>query len=279
MILLLMTPVVLLTLTRTPDPTEVKAASPVEANDPQFEVISCIAKISTNPTTIIETPNYLRYITPHFTANATIKCSNPTSDGYTVGFIQQVDFIDLRMDYTRAYSSWEFPNLPISDSSGAGMPWYHNGEGRHLIKGGTEKLNVELAVNDNFDARVTWREPLPPHGSNENGKAELQSIKRDQRFTLWLVTRRSSDGRIRILKKISWQMRVDISVNPALPLGARSKVNSVVTEQPIVIDERDLGLSEEIPKQVLRLPTANTAQQLWWTPKSKGIGRRTKLQL
>lgn len=248
-----------------------------DAREPVFEVLSCVAAIPPNQTTVIEAPDYLRYITPYFTANATVKCSTPPNDDYTVGFIQQVDFIDLRMEYTRATTSWEMPYLPISDASGARPPWYHTLEGRRIIKGGSEEQVAETAVNDNFDVKVAWREPLPPYGVSGDGKPDLRGVRRNQKFTLWLVARRSLDGELTILKKVAWQMQVEISVNPELPLGSRATVKPVDVSQPTIIDAEDMDPAEGIPPEALKAPSANEAQEFWWTPKQTGIGERVHL--
>lgn len=257
--------------------TQDQPAARPDARAPVFEVISCVAAISPNQTTAIEAPDYLRYITPYFTAYATVECSTPPNDDYTVGFIQQVDSIDLRMEYSRATTSWEMPFLPINDASGALPPWYHTLEGRRIVKGGSEKQIVEIAVNDNFDVKVTWREPQPPYGASEDGKPDLQGVRRNQKFTLWLVARRSLDGELTILKKINWQMQFEISVNPELPLGSRATVKPVAVSRPTIIDAQNLEPAEAIPPKALKSPSANEAQEFWWTPKRAGIGERVRL--
>ncbi|HEY0074403.1 MAG TPA: hypothetical protein VGB77_09895 [Abditibacteriaceae bacterium] len=276
--LLLVVAVLLSVPVLVPSPTQAQSPSRVVTPEAKFEVVSCVANVSSNPTTVIEIPNHLRYITSYFTTNATVRCTTPMADSYTIGFIQQVDFINLRMDYPRAYSSWEVPNLPINDSSGADLPWIHNNDERQIVEAGATNWDVEVVTDDNFDVTVGLQEPLPPDGKRGNGKLELQHIKRDQRFTVWLAAKRLSDGKITILKKITWRMEVDISVNPNQPFGLRTKLNPVTTHRLIIVDARDLKPTEKIPPQVLNLPRANEAQQFWWTPKLKDIGARTQLK-
>ena len=100
-----------------------------ETEDADFEVVNCVAKISPHQTLTIEVAGYLRYISPYLVASATVECSIPSGEDYTIGFIQQVDDLQLRMEYERATTSWEMPFFPINDASGALLPWYHAREG------------------------------------------------------------------------------------------------------------------------------------------------------
>ena len=248
-----------------------------ETEDADFEVVNCVAKISPHQTLTIEVAGYLRYISPYLVASATVECSIPSGEDYTIGFIQQVDDLQLRMEYERATTSWEMPFFPINDASGALLPWYHAREGSAIVKGGAVDAIVEVAVNDNFDIQISWKELEPPSGIAREGEPDLLRVERYQKFTLWLVARRSSDGHIVVLRKIPWEIGIDIAVDPSRPLGERATSKNVRIVQPSVMKRAKRDSTMRIPKRVLKSPTANKAQEFWWTPKKSDYGKRTRL--
>lgn len=246
--------------------------------DARFEVKDFKALIDDRQPAIVENPASLQYETPALKINATVKCTIPMGEKFTVGFIQQVDHQDVRADYKRAFTSFEFPSVPMSDADGTDAPWYGNTHERITVTGKNTPQNVELSTDDNLRGHITWHEPLPPDGNKKGAEAELQHVNRNQRFTTWLVARDDSTNRITVLKKVSWKSRVDISVNPELPLGSRATVNPVPVEQPFVVPPTSSQAPLSIPAQCLAAPFGNSSQQFWWTPKMSGIGTRTRLR-
>lgn len=66
-----------------------------------------------------------------------------------------------------------------------------------------------------------------------------------------------------VLQTVRWRMRVDIAVDPDMPLGSRaSLVGRPYQEQPHI-----LNYQEPIPPNALGRPNANDAQVLMWRPR------------
>lgn len=162
-------------------------------------------------------------------------------------------------------SSWELPQLreglvrAISDSDGVSYPWYGNTTETVTIVGPTSKPSrLTVSMNDNFYPSVTWAVPV-----SESNTPLLTHIKRDQSFTTWLVALNTTSKEKILLSTIKWRMRVDIVVNPSLPLGSRAKlVGRLHQDQP-----RVLSRMEPIPPNAMGRPNANDAQVLMWRPR------------
>lgn len=235
--------------------------------DPTFEVVHFSATIDDVPVVVIERPGYARILAPYFKANATVRVD--ADEDYTIGFLQQVDALDFKIDYARATTSWEMPKLPHYDcASVARPPWYGTIHEIARVRRG----EVSVAMDDNLVASMTWAEPLPPDGENVAEKEELSRVKRKQSFTTWLVARRDSDGAITVLRKVTWSIEFEVEVDVAQPVGKRCKPGKSPVRQPEVSE------SGAVPEEVLKGPGANEAQQFWWTPKKDGIGKRTRLR-
>lgn len=246
--------------------------------DASFEVKDFKALIDDRQPAVVENPASLQYETPALKISATLRCAVPVGKKFTVGFIQQVDSQNVRADYERAFTSFELPSVPMSDADGTDAPWDGNTHERATVTGKSTPQDVELSTDDNLKGHITWHEPLPPDGSKKGPAAELQRVRRDQRFTTWLVARDDDTNRITVLKKVSWKSRVDISVNPGLPLGSRATVKFVPVEQPIVVTPASSPALLSVPVRCLAAPFGNLSQQFWWTPKTSGIGTRTRLR-
>jgi hypothetical protein len=239
-----------------------------------FTVTHFRARLDEAPVVLLERPACLRYLLPYFTANATVRCTVPRGETYTVGFIQQVDAMDLRNEYARATTSWEMPRFPLYDcASVAEAPWYGTLHEIRRVEGGTSDLDVDVAMDDNLSGSVTWREPLPPDGQKLSDKPELVSVKRKQSFTTWLVARREPDGHLTVLRKTTWSFDLEIAVDPTRPVGARGTAKLAPVRQPAVGD----GKGESVPPEATKGPGANAVQEFWWTPKIEGIGKRRRL--
>ncbi|CAF0790280.1 unnamed protein product [Rotaria sp. Silwood1] len=225
------------------------------------------AKIENRPTIIDEkSPAVLKYRTPHFRATAMIKFP-PLDEGehWKIGWIQSC----TRMDFFNAYgdsgySSWEFPQLMsgqnpmISDSDGRNYPFYGSKSEVIEIQGPcTDYTALKVVMNDNFYPHITWDIPT----SNER-LARLTNVKRHQSFYTWLVAMNARSGSILVLKTISWQMDLEINIDPTKPPGSRATLVS----DPIPIQPEILKQNIRIPTCVLYPPNANSAQILVWHP-------------
>ncbi|KTG02710.1 hypothetical protein cypCar_00038441 [Cyprinus carpio] len=195
------------------------------------------ASIDQCPTIIEEnSPIVLRYKTPYFRASAGIVMPPvPRNETWTVGWIQactQMEFFNTYGDI--GMSSWELPELregrvkAISDSDGVSYPC------------------------------VTWAVPI----SNSNTPM-LTHITRDQSFITWLVALNADTKERIVLQTVRWRMRVDIEVDPSMPLGSRAKLmGRPHQEQPHILSN-----NEPIPPNALGRPNANDAQVLMWRPR------------
>eukprot|EP00064_Thunnus_orientalis_P011406 superscaffoldBa00001646_g11437 len=226
------------------------------------------ATIDHCPTVIEEnSPIVLRYKTPYFKASARIVMPPiPRNETWVVGWIQactQMEFYNTYGDV--GMSSWELPQLreglvrAISDSDGVSYPWYGNTTETVTIVGPTSKPSrFIVSMNDNFYPSVTWAVPV-----SESNTPLLTNIKRDQSFTTWLVALNTTSREKILLHTIKWRMRVDIAVDPSLPLGSRARlVGRVHQDQP-----RVLTRMEPIPTNAMGRPNANDAQVLMWRPR------------
>ncbi|CAF4518793.1 unnamed protein product, partial [Rotaria sp. Silwood2] len=225
------------------------------------------AKIEPRPTIIDEkSPAVLKYRTPHFRATATVKFP-PLDEGehWKIGWIQSCKRMDFFNSYGDCgYSSWEFPQLMsgqnpmISDSDGRNYPFYGSKSEVIEIQGPcTDYTTLKVIMNDNFYPHITWDIPT----SNER-LARLTNVKRHQSFYTWLVAMNARNGSILVLKTLSWQMDLEINVDPTKAPGSRATLVS----DPIPIQPEILKQNIRIPTCVLYPPNANSAQILVWHP-------------
>ncbi|CAF1047669.1 unnamed protein product [Adineta steineri] len=225
------------------------------------------AKIENRPTIIDEKSSaVLKYRTPHFRATATVKFP-PLNDGehWKIGWIQSCTRMDFFNSYgDSGYSSWEFPQLMsnqnpmISDSDGRNYPFYGSKSEVIEIQGPcTDYTTLKVLMNDNFYPHITWDIPT----SNER-LSRLTNVKRHQSFYTWLVAMNARNGSILVLKTISWQMNLEINVDPSKPQGSRATLVS----DPIPVQPEILKQNIRIPTCVLYPPNANSAQILVWHP-------------
>ena len=183
-----------------------------------------------------------------FSASAVVKFP-PLSEGehWKIGWIQSCTRMDFFNSYGDCgYSSWEFPQLMsgqnpmISDSDGRNYPFYGSKSEVIEIQGpSSDYTTLKVLMNDNFYPHITWDIPT----SNER-LARLTNVKRHQNFYTWLVAMNATNGSILVLKTISWQMNLEINVEPSKSPGARASLVS----DPIPIQP-------EILKQNIRIPT------------------------
>ncbi|KAK1792866.1 hypothetical protein P4O66_012124 [Electrophorus voltai] len=233
-------------------------------------VLQLNTSIDSNPTVIDELSSVvLRYRTPYFRATARVKV--PPVAGkeiWTVGWIQACNQMDFFNYYgEQGVSSWELPELKnghiqaISDSDGVNYPWYGCTTEMYTIVGPTDRsTTLMVSMNDNFSPSVTWSIPTGTLSS----PPLLSSIRRDQRFTTWLVAMNESTAEMVLLRTIRWKMQLAIDVDPQKPLGQRTRLLEPLTqEQPEVLTK-----NEPIPPNALVKPNANDAQMLIWRPAS-----------
>lgn len=225
------------------------------------------AKIENRPTIIDEkSPAVLKYRTPHFRATATVKFP-PLNEGdhWKIGWIQSCNRMDFFNCYGESgYSSWEFPQLMsgqnpmISDSDGRNYPFYGSKSEVIEIQGPcTDYTTLKVLMNDNFYPHITWDIPT----SNER-LSRLTYVKRHQSFYTWLVAMNARNGSILVLKTISWQMNLEISIDPSQPQGSRATlISDPIPKQPEILKQ-----NIRIPTCVLYPPNANSAQILVWHP-------------
>ncbi|XP_036410096.1 protein FAM78B-like [Megalops cyprinoides] len=226
------------------------------------------ATIDQLPTVIEEdSPIVLRYKTPYFKASARLVMPPvPRNETWVVGWIQactQMEFYNTYSDI--GMSSWELPELregrvkAISDSDGVSYPWYGDTTETVTLSGPTSKpSSFTVSMNDNFYPSVTWAVPV-----SDSSTPLLTRVERDQSFTTWLVALNAVTKETILLQTIKWRMRVDISIDPAKPLGSRA----TLAGRPRQEQPRILTHMEPIPPNALGRPNANDAQVLMWRPK------------
>ncbi|MCI4377790.1 hypothetical protein PGIGA_G00207580 [Pangasianodon gigas] len=226
------------------------------------------ASIDRSPTVVEEnSPIVLRYRTPYFRASAGVVMPPvPRNETWTVGWIQACTQMEFYNTYGDAgASSWELPELregrvkAISDSDGVSYPWYGNTTETVTITGPTSKPSrLTVSMNDNFYPSVTWAVPV-----GESSAPALTRVTRDQSFITWLVALNTVTREKILLQTVRWRMRVDIAIDPTMPLGSRATlVSQTYQEQPLILTN-----NEPIPPNALTRPNANDAQVLMWRPR------------
>ncbi|XP_036455016.1 protein FAM78A [Colossoma macropomum] len=234
-----------------------------------FTVLELNTSIDSNPTVIDESSSVvLRYRTPYFRATAQVQVPPVVcKEIWTVGWVQACNQMDFFNCYgEEGISSWELPELrdgriqAISDSDGVNYPWYGCTTEMYTIVGPTKRsTTLTISMNDNFSPSVTWSVPT----GTTSSPPLLSSIRRDQRFTTWLVAMNETTAEMVLLRTIRWRMRLNIEVDSQKPLGQRARLLEPLTqEQPEI-----LAKNEPIPPNALVKPNANDAQVLIWRPK------------
>ncbi|XP_062874076.1 protein FAM78A [Trichomycterus rosablanca] len=234
-----------------------------------IKVLELNTSIDSEPTIIDELSDVvLKYRTPYFRAVAQVQVPPVVcKEVWTVGWIQACNQMKFLNYYCKeGLSSWELPDLrdghiqAISDSDGLIYPWYGCTTEMYTIVGPTKSsTTLTVTMNDNFSPSVTWSVPT---GTN-NVHPCLSFIRRDQRFTTWLVAMNETTSDMVLLRTIRWRMRITIKVDPVKPLGQRAHLlEPVIQEQPEILNR-----NEPIPPNVLEQPNANDAQVLVWKPR------------
>ncbi|CAF3523898.1 unnamed protein product [Rotaria socialis] len=251
---------------RTPAIRTITNEKPPQSIVP-IRILELDAKIENRPTIIDEkNPAVLKYRTPHFRSTATILFP-PLEDGahWKIGWIQSCRRMDFLNSYGDCgYSSWEFPQLVsgqnpmISDSDGRNYPFYGSkSEVSELHGPCLDYQTIKVIMNDNFYPHITWDIPT----SNER-LLRLTNVKRHQSFYTWLVAMNVKTGSILVLKTISWQMNLEINVDPTQAQGSRA----ILISDPAPSQPEILKQNIRIPTCVLYPPNANSAQILVWHP-------------
>lgn len=216
-------------------------------------------------TTLEELEDGLQVRLPRFVAQATVVCAPQLRGEWSVGFVQAVRDLDLKMHYSSgAQSSWELPAQPVSDSDGD-LPWY--GPDAHVAACRGEH---RLRLADALENRVTWVAP----GLDGSGVAlsTLIGYEREESFRVWLIALHAPTEQLRVLDAFDWEVRVDVEVRADAARGTRARVTRTQARRPRALPA---GTDRRPPPQVLRAPTANEIQQLWWTDER---GARTQLR-
>ncbi len=182
----------------------------------------------------------------------------PLEEGehWKIGWIQSCTRMDFFNSYgDSGYSSWEFPQLMtgqspmISDSDGRNYPFYGSKSEVIELEGPfSEYRTIKVLMNDNFYPHITWDIPT----SNER-LSRLTNVKRYQRFYTWLVAMNAKNGSILVLKTVSWQMDLEIDVDPTKSQGSRA----ILISNPIPIQPEILKQNIRIPTCVLYPPNVN----------------------
>lgn len=232
-----------------------------------IRIVELEVKIENRSTTIDEKSSaVLKYRTPHFRASATLKFPPiDENEHWKIGWIQACTRMDFFNSYGESgYSSWEFPQLMsgqnsmISDSDGRNYPFYGSkSEVIDLYGPASDYQTVKVQMNDNFYPHITWDIP-----TSSERLSRLTHVKRHQSFYTWLVAMNVRNGSILVLKTISWQMNLEINVDPTKPQGHRATLIS----DPVPIQPEILKQNIRIPTCVLHPPNANSAQILIWHP-------------
>lgn len=208
-------------------------------------------------------PASLYYWAPTFQATTTVRCTTPNNKSFTVGFIQQINTRVQQNYYRCGMTMWDLPsgsNYPINDSeTNNAVPWqYDNNQSRITVNQNQTDLDVQLTSTDRPTSRASWREPLPPDGVETGKDPDLRRIIRNQGFTTWLAVREVNTNNFALLKKVTWQFSLDITVQ-----DPHFAINQTNYNDPVAADP---GNNDAIPNAVLTGPCANQTERLFWSP-------------
>ena len=142
-------------------------------------------------------------------------------------------------------------------------PWYGAKTEVRTIRGPSDRQIVNVEMNDNFFPQVTWSIP-DPSGQCER-VPQLTHVYRKQRFITYLVLKDLRTQQIHQLRTISWQMELNIDVNPTMTLGSRAQLAAPYQQ----LTPRVLAQHGPIPSYALHAPNANSSQVLVWRPYNK----------
>ena len=147
----------------------------------------------------------------------------------------------------------------ISDADGKMYPWY--GAKRELctIEGPAHKRTLMIEMNDNFFPQVTWHIPDDAY----DRKPRLTRIHRKQKFYTCLAVRDMISGKMYIYRTLSWNMELNIKVDPSQSLGYRAEVMEPLEQKQPKLLKHNITL----PLYALRPPNANKSQALIWRPR------------
>lgn len=237
------------------------------------EGISIDLHVTRDPrkTHVEETNKIVIMHTPQVLATAWIMVPPlKTKQNWEIGWVQAVRFIKFRNSYGKlGFSSWEFPQLnvgkrAVNDSSGAYFPYYGNGPEMVRIKGPFEEAKeFQVTMTDAPKSHITLRVPTLHHTTKK--ACDLTGVRRKQKFTLWLIARNLDTNDVYPLRTITWDMDVNIKVDPQQQTGRRATLQEPKTQMKPVVLSHILS----IPEEALLPPDANRAQMLLWRPSSK----------
>lgn len=233
----------------------------------QISVVKIKSWIDKKITTTDETSSgVLKYKTPHFRTTATVDIP-ALYDGekLQLGWIQTCSSMEFINTYgSHGVTSWEFPEIQsgkyemISDADGKAYPWYGAKKEMQTIKGPCDRQMVSVEMNDNFFPQVTWHIPDEAY----DRRPRLTHVYRKQRFYTCLAVRDCCQNRIYIYKTVSWNMELNIKVNPEKPLGERAQLEGPFEQEAPKV----LRSNVKLPIYALKAPNANRSQALVWRP-------------
>ncbi|KAL7669938.1 hypothetical protein ACOME3_004884 [Neoechinorhynchus agilis] len=233
---------------------------------PDLQVLSIDATIRDQPTRIDEIfcRSCLVYATPVFKAEAHILFPPIEDDTHwRIGFIQACNRMQFDIFYGKSgVSSWEFPIMKsgersmINDSDSRNFPFYDALSSSRDLRGPINtSTQIYLRLTDHFNPYVPWK------SVRMNGIChDLTFLQRDQSFLVWLVALNLTTRKLVVIKTISWEMHVRISVDTRRRIGSRA----VLVSNPKPVEPTIFFYNVPIPFEVLYPPTANSAQVLTW---------------
>jgi len=196
-----------------------------------------------------DNPGALQYITPLFRLKASVTClDEDLTCKWKVGFVQVLMGAAITHSYDGGNRNrWEFPTLPVSDSTGTEFPWYGGNKGYKYGHG-----TVDIGMDDNFAIDVGW--DLTREDGQEDPSCKLTSVHRHQCFAVWLMAYDEDHDDFWIIRALRWEVRLEITVDAKNHHGPRATVtNFGLTWEPMVVDG--------VPSvEWLNAPTANDSQ-------------------
>ena len=235
-------------------------------------VTSLAVRLDDRAPSVSEWPGYLDVQMGYASASAVLECRIPAGEEWTFGYIQQIDSMTIRSDYSGSYGLWELDRYPYLDGDrGRGAEfWYMDtvsAKGRP--DGGP--VAVEVSALDTPHGRFSWDDEPSASSGRPRVARDLRKVTRRQAFTTWLAARRKNDGRLELLKRWDWAYGYRIVVDPARPLGRRVRKNEPIDSAPVVRDPGPTDLVEMARDGVLDgTKSANRDQRYRVYAKTRG---------
>jgi hypothetical protein len=202
------------TVLRAPISSKTQIQIP-KASDQVFRVEEFIPSLDKGDVKLIEGQLRLSYKTPAFRVQAAVRCYDPSvTRCWKAGLIQVLTSSFMVQTYDQGTNGWDFPSLPVSDSSAFEFPFY----GPSFYRQGPGVSSADLC--DEFSPNIALA--MTRKGGLQDPSSKLLHVERKQSFRVWLAAYDAAGDRLWLLRQLQWDVDLAIKYNPTRPSGSRA---------------------------------------------------------